>query len=141
MSPRRTKHEGGAALLITVLLLSLGSTAVSLAYPLFAQFLIDEVILGERSDLLGPVALLLVVAGFVSHGLGVLTRVLHAKVSVRVLFELRRRVLLAIHTMPLRVLSKLRRGDLLSRLGGDVAEVQGVITDGALRGLSVLCRG
>lgn len=121
------KPRWGAVFLI--LSLSLVSNLISLAYPLLAKVLIDEVLLGRNGALLGIVALAMVALALLGLSLGALTRYLYTKLTTRVLFEMRLHLYRRLQGFSLRFFSNTRVGEILTRLNGDVAEVQSAGTD------------
>jgi ABC-type bacteriocin/lantibiotic exporter with double-glycine peptidase domain len=128
-----TRHlRGKKRLLTAVFFLGLAGSASSLATPLIGKSFIDAV--AERHDfssvpLIAAALLGLAVADLL---LGTLTRVVHTKLSAKVLVELRERIFAHCINAPLEALEKFRHGDLLSRFGTDISKIQTLLVDGAL---------
>lgn len=118
--------------LTLVALIALVSTAVGLAVPLAAKFLVDEVAVAGRPDRLLPIAGLLFALGLAAMAVRSGGQALHAWTTSHVLFDVR----LALYRRMVRLspeyFAARRSGDLLSRLTADVAEAQSALSDGAL---------
>ena len=112
-----------------ILALSLVSNLIGLAYPLLAKVLIDEVLLGRNAALLKIVAFGMVALAFLGLSLGTLNRYLYTKLTTRILFEMRLHLYRHLQGFSLRFFSNARVGEILTRLSGDVAEVQSAGTD------------
>ncbi|MDA5192590.1 ABC transporter ATP-binding protein [Govanella unica] len=122
-------HAGRLAF---VLLLSVFATGLGLLQPWLTKLLIDGGILGRRMDVLLTVTAVLLLAAFLSAGLGALNRWLYVGVSARILFAFRGRVFAHLLTLSPRYFAAARTGELMSRMDGDVAEVQRFALDSAL---------
>lgn len=105
--------------------LSLLGTGVGLSYPLFAKVFIDELLKGSYQVLLRVVGLGLAfnVLGFL---LGLLNNYLYTRTTLEILHGMR--VDLYRHLLKLspRFFSRTRVGEIVNRLNGDMAEVQGM---------------
>lgn len=112
-----------------ILALSLVSNLIGLAYPLLAKVLIDEVLLGRNAALLQIVAFGMVALAIFGLSLGTLNRYLYTKLTTRILFEMRLYLYRHLQGFSLRFFSNARVGEILTRLSGDVAEVQSAGTD------------
>lgn len=112
-----------------ILALSLVSNLIGLAYPFLAKVLIDEVLLGRNAALLRLVAFGMVALAFLGFSLGTLNRYLYTKLTTRILFEMRLHLYRHLQGFSLRFFSNARVGEILTRLSGDVAEVQAAGTD------------
>lgn len=112
-----------------ILALSLVSNLIGLAYPLLAKVLIDEVLLGRNAALLKIVAFGMVALALLGLSLGTLNRYLYTKLTTRILFEMRLHLYRHLQGFSLRFFSNARVGEILTRLSGDVAEVQSAGTD------------
>lgn len=111
------------------LLLSIISTAVGMIQPLFAKILIDHVLLGKNyaflMTLLGAVLLLLIVSFIIR----VSNSYIYTRYSAKVLFRMREDLFAHLQKVPLTFLSKRKIGDIYSRIGSDMADIQALITD------------
>ncbi len=112
-----------------ILAVSLVSNLIGLAYPLLAKVLIDEVLLGHNQSLLAIVALGMVALALLGLSVGALNRYLYTKLTTRILFDMRLRLYRHLQGFSLRFFSNTRLGEILTRLSGDVAEVQSAGTD------------
>lgn len=115
---------------LLLLLLSLVASALVLTQPFLTKQVIDEGLLGKNFDALMFYALLLLGLGFFSTLLSGLSRYWHTQLSGRILFALRETVYKHLQTLSPSFYAKYRTGDILSRLDGDVAEIQRFALDG-----------
>ncbi len=109
--------------------LSAVSTALGMIQPLFAKFLIDRVLIGNRPDLLLKIlaaVIALVSAGFVIR---VCNSYIYTRYSARLLFRMREDLFAHLHRVPLSLYSKRKIGDLYSRIASDMADIQALVTD------------
>lgn len=116
-------RERAGALAGVVVLSCLGSAAALLP-PYLTQRLVDDGIVGGRVDLvlqLCAAFLALMLAGVAVEALSRLT---YLKLSAHVLFGLREQVWQHLQTLAPTYYARTRGGEILSRLDGDVAEVQ-----------------
>ena len=107
--------------------LILGS--LSAAQPLLTRVVIDEGLIGRHYSRLVLACGAILLVALVGVLLGALHRVLYVRASGRALFSLRSDVYGHLLTVPPRELGVLPLGDLISRLDGDVGEVQRFGTD------------
>ncbi len=124
--------------LARLLSLSLVATLLALLPPLLTQRLIDHGLMqGDFSTVVTHVAALVAV-GLAALGLQGVTRLQHVALSARLLLSLRRSLLRhLLRLAPARWQAR-GRGDLMSRLDGDLSILQGFALDGLLGGLSNL---
>ncbi|MCE8017198.1 ABC transporter ATP-binding protein [Halomonas sp. MCCC 1A17488] len=124
--------------LARLLALSLVATLLALLPPLLTQRLIDRGLMqGDFATVLAFVGALVAV-GLAALGLQGLTRLQHVALSARLLLALRRSLLRhLLRLAPARWQAR-GRGDLMSRLDGDLSILQGFALDGLLSGLSNL---
>jgi len=107
-----------------LLALSLIANLIGLAYPLLGKVLIDEVLLARNGALLKIVALGMVALAMLGFSFSTLNRYLYTKLTTRILFEMRLHLYRHLQGFSLRFFSNTRVGEILTRLSGDVAEVQ-----------------
>ncbi len=119
-----------------LLLLSLLASALVLVQPLFTKSMIDDGMLAGDFSLLLKLALGLLAVGLCSTLLSGMTRYLHTLISARVLFALRSTLYGHLQTLSPSFYAAQRRGDLMSRIDGDVAEIQRFAIDGLFAGVS-----
>lgn len=118
-------------ILVLALLLGLLIAALSAAQPLLTRIVIDQGLIGRQFVRLVEACfgiLGLAVAGFALSGMH---RVIYVRASGRTLFSLRRAVYAHLLKVSPRRLARVPVGDLVSRLDGDIAEVQRFGTDAA----------
>ncbi|WP_407280077.1 ABC transporter ATP-binding protein [Aromatoleum evansii] len=116
-------RERGATLAAVVILSCLGSAAALLP-PYLTQRLVDDGIVGGKVELvlqLCAVFLVLMVGGVLIE---TLSRLSYLKLSAHLLFGLREQVWRHLQTLAPTYYARTRGGEILSRLDGDVAEVQ-----------------
>jgi ABC-type multidrug transport system fused ATPase/permease subunit len=117
----------------TVLIISLSlsalSTTLGMIQPYFAKLFIDRVFIarepGLLSLLLAALISLLVVGFIVRIG----NSYIYTLYSAKLLFKMREDLFAHIQKIPLAFLSKKKSGDLYSRIGADMADIQELLTD------------
>jgi ATP-binding cassette subfamily C protein len=112
-----------AALVIT------GASAAGLVAPWALGVLVDDVAGGADNKAVVKVVLLIGVAALLAGALTALGVTLVARVGETVLARIREKVLDRALQLPAPVLEKVRMGDLLSRVGDDVASVASALTE------------
>jgi ATP-binding cassette subfamily B protein len=113
----------------SVLILALISSALSTALPYLSKLIIDRGLIGHNVR-----ALLILCAGVValaalSFIVGGITRWIYVRVSAAILFGLREQVYGGLLTLAPEFYRRRSVGDLVTRLDGDVAEIQRFSTD------------
>ena len=103
--------------------------SLSAAQPLLTRVVIDEGLIGRQYSRLVLACGAILLVALVGVLLGALHRVLYIRASGRALFSLRSDVYGHLLSVPPRELGVLPLGDLISRLDGDVGEVQRFGTD------------
>lgn len=116
--------------------LSLLASLLVLAQPWLTKTLIDEGLLARDFDRLLQVAVAMVGVGLLGTLLGGVNRYLHTRLSGRILFALRDALYRHLQGLPPSFYARRRIGDLLSRLDGDVAEIQRFAVDALFSALS-----
>ena len=118
-------YWGAEALLMLAMTLGI---ALSLVYPLLMRSIVDDVIDAGRRELLWPLTFGIFGATalgmFLSGGAGWL----QTWVTSRVLVDLRVQAFRHLQALGPAYFSRRRLGDILSRMGGDIAELQRVAT-------------
>ncbi len=114
-----------------VFLLSSFGTVLGLLWPLFTKILIDDVLLARNTSLLVTLCGIMLGATLLGYGIGAVNRYLYTQVTARVLFALRQHLFAHLQKLSLRFHTRVKVGDLLSRLNTDIAEIQSVLTDAA----------
>jgi len=122
--------------LLLMICISLIGGAMGLAQPYLSKYLVDNALMRRDMHALFVVAGLMfattvggVVLNFIS-GYG------YIRLSSSMLFDMRLEVYRHLHTLSPRFFARSRLGDLVSRLNGDVAEVQRISADSFLSSLS-----
>lgn len=124
---------------IAVLLgLSLGASLLVLAQPWLTKTLIDEGLLAKDFGLLVHVAVAMIAVGLVGTVLSGINRYLHTRLSGRILFALRDDLYRHLQQLSPAFYGRKRIGDILSRLDGDVAEIQRFAVDSLFSAVSSL---
>ncbi|WP_107328799.1 ABC transporter ATP-binding protein [Metapseudomonas otitidis] len=124
---------------IAVLLgLSLGASLLVLAQPWLTKTLIDEGLLAKDFGLLVQVAVAMIAVGLVGTALSGINRYLHIRLSGRILFALRDDLYRHLQQLSPAFYGRKRIGDILSRLDGDVAEIQRFAVDSLFSAVSSL---
>lgn len=122
---------------IAVLLgLSLGASLLVLAQPWLTKTLIDEGLLAKDFGLLVQVAVAMIAVGLVGTALSGINRYLHTRLSGRILFALRDDLYRHLQQLSPAFYGRKRIGDILSRLDGDVAEIQRFAVDSLFSAVS-----
>jgi len=122
--------------MLVLLLLSLLATAQVLLQPWLTKVLIDDGLLAGDRDLLVNVALVMILIGILGMALSGLNRYLHTLLSGRILFRLREDLYRHLQTLSPTFYGERRTGDILSRLDGDVAEIQRFAVDSLFAAIS-----
>ncbi|HAV05796.1 MAG: ABC transporter ATP-binding protein [Pseudomonadota bacterium] len=128
-------HLRAVALLLG---LSLCASILVLAQPWLTKMLIDDGLLAKDFPVLVQVALAMIAAGIFSTLLGGINRYLHTQLSGRILFALRDDLYGHLQRLSPGFYGRRRIGDLLSRLDGDVAEIQRFAVDSLFAAVSAV---
>lgn len=124
---------------IAVLLgLSLGASLLVLAQPWLTKTLIDEGLLAKDFGLLVQVAVAMIAVGLIGTALSGINRYLHTRLSGRILFALRDDFYRHLQQLSPAFYGRKRIGDILSRLDGDVVEIQRFAVDSLFSAVSSL---
>ena len=115
-----------------VLFLSLAASLLGLAQPWITKLIIDDGLLAGDFGTVLRMCGLMFLAALVAAGLSVLNRWHYVTASGRVLFALRASVYQHLQTLSPAYFAGISPGDLMTRLDGDVAEVQRFSIDSAL---------
>lgn len=122
--------------ILGLLLLSLAASALVLLQPWLTKTLIDDGLLAKDYAALISIALGMVVVGIVSTVLSGVNRYLHTRLSGRILFALRNDLYQHLQTLSPLFYGRHRIGDLMSRLDGDVAQIQRFAVDSLFSAVS-----
>ena len=116
--------------IILLLALSLSASALVLLQPYLTKILIDDGLLAKSFPTLLTAAAAMLMVGILSTCLSGINRYLHTRLSGTILFNLRESVYSHLQCLSPNFYAKQRTGDILSRLDGDVAELQRFAVDG-----------
>ncbi|MDV5097135.1 ABC transporter ATP-binding protein [Pseudomonas sp. LSJ-87] len=118
--------------------LSLGASLLALAQPWLVKTLIDEGLLAKDYQTLWHMAAIMISAGLLGTVLAGVNRYLHTRLSGRILFALRDDLYRHLQQLSPTFYGRRRIGDILSRLDGDVAEIQRFAVDSLFSAVSAL---
>lgn len=116
--------------------LSVCASALVLVQPWLTKLLIDDGLLARNFPMLVMIAGLMIVAGLLGTALSGINRYLHTRLSGRMLFALRDDLYRHLQTLSPSFYGQRRIGDLMSRLDGDVAEIQRFAVDSLFSAVS-----
>jgi ATP-binding cassette subfamily B protein len=118
-------------MLLLAFLLGLTIAALSAAQPLLTRMVIDQGLIGRQYARLLAACLGMLALALTGFALGAVHRLTYIRASGRALFSLRGAVYAHVLRVSPRRLARIAVGDLVSRLDGDIAEVQRFGTDAA----------
>lgn len=124
--------------ILRLMALSITASLLVLLQPWLTKLLIDEGLLAGEMSVLVTVVVAMIVATTVATLLSGINRYLHTRLSGRVLFALREDVYGHLQQLSPRFFGGRRIGDLLSRLDGDIAEIQRFAIDALFSATSSL---
>jgi ATP-binding cassette subfamily B protein len=122
--------------IVGLLGLSVCASALVLVQPWLTKLLIDDGLLARNFPMLVLIAGLMIVAGLLGTALSGINRYLHTRLSGRMLFALRDDLYRHLQTLSPSFYGQRRIGDLMSRLDGDVAEIQRFAVDSLFSAVS-----
>ncbi len=124
--------------LLALLLLSVATSTLVLVQPYLTKLLIDDgLIPGDYNRVVTLVGLMFGLGLLATLASGV-NRYYYTRVSGRILFALRETVYRHLQTLSPAFYSRNRTGDVMSRLDGDVAEIQRFAVDSLFTAVSAL---
>lgn len=135
---RHARHWAGkfilpeAKSLFLVMLLAAFMTGFALSQPYFTKILIDDGLMVGDMDVIMGFAGLIIVMSIVVFVVSGINRWLYVELSGRILFCIREDVYERLMKLSPDFYGRWRTGDIVSRLDGDVAEVQRFFTDSLL---------
>jgi len=118
--------------LVLVAMLSLLSTALSLALPYLSKTLIDRALAGRDLVALYRTVGLFTAASIAGFVLTAITGLVYTRVSADVLFDMRVAVYRHLQRLSPRFFARTPLGDILARVNNDVGEVQRVAAESLL---------
>jgi len=115
-----------------VVVLSLAGTAATLALPYLSKLIVDDAILpGDFPALLRIVGLFVGITAL-SFVFNVFSGMRYTKVSADILFDMRLELYLHLQRLSPRFYARTALGDIVSRINGDIGEIQRVTAEAAL---------
>lgn len=126
-------HRRAIAMLLG---LSLCASLLALAQPWLVKTLIDEGLLARDYTTLWHMAAVMILVGVLGTLLAGVNRYLHTRLSGRILFALRDDLYRHLQQLSPTFYGRRRTGDILSRLDGDVAEIQRFAVDSLFSAVS-----
>jgi ATP-binding cassette subfamily B protein len=121
-----------AGALAPVVLLSLAGTALGLYLPYLSKLLVDDGILAGDFGALVRIVGLFVGVTALSFGVNVLSGMRYTRISADILFDMRAHLYRHLQRLSPRYYARTPLGDIVSRINGDIGEIQRVTTDAVL---------
>lgn len=122
--------------IIGLMLLSVFASALVLLQPWLTKLLIDDGLLAKDYGMLVTMSVAMILVGIISTGLSGINRYLHTQLSGKILFSLREHLYAHLQTLSPQFFGGRRIGDILSRLDGDVSQIQRFAVDSMFSALS-----
>ncbi len=110
------------------------STAFSFAFPKLTQFIIDDVIVKHRADLLAPAIGALFAAFFLRDLFNSIRVRINNTFEQNVIYDMRRDVYAKLQRLPVGYFDQRASGDLMTRVIEDVNSVERILIDGTEQG-------
>ena len=118
--------------LTLVFLISIVSTATTLAVPYLTKDLIDTALIGRDVAALRRLVLWFAALGVFSFVLNVTSGLRYTRVSADILFDMRLALYQHLQRLSPRFYARTRLGDIIARINGDISEIQRVAAEAAL---------
>ncbi len=118
--------------LALVFVISLVSTATTLAVPYLTKDLIDTALIGRDLAALRRVVLWFAALGVLGFVLNVASGLRYTRVSAEILFDMRLALYRHLQRLSPRFYARTRLGDLIARINGDISEIQRIAAEAAL---------
>ena len=112
--------------------ISLVSTATTLAVPYLTKDLIDTALVGRNLAALQRIVLWFAALGVFSFVLNVVSGLRYTRVSADILFDMRLALYEHLQRLSPRFYARTRLGDIIARINGDISEIQRVAAEAAL---------
>jgi ATP-binding cassette subfamily B protein len=112
-----------------MILIGLAGSALGLAQPYLSKYLVDNALMRRDAHALVVAAVLMFAATIAGFILNYISGYGYVRISSSMLLDMRMKVYEHLHALSPRFYGRARLGDLVSRLNGDVAEVQRVSGD------------
>lgn len=114
------------------------SLCFAVAYPKLTQFVIDDVIVLKKVNLLTPIILLLITAFLLRDVFNCLRIRINNRFEQNVIFDMRQDVYSRLQRLPVQYFDQRASGDLMTRVVEDVNAVERVLIDGTEQGTVAL---
>ena len=114
---------------------AIGSTLAGLVYPKVTGWVVDNVLVPKRADLLLPYVLMVLGAFFLQSLLNALRIRFNNTFEQKVVFDLRRDLYRTLQRLPLRWYDSRATGDIITRVIDDVTAMERVLIDGVEQGI------
>ena len=124
--------------LLPVVGLSLIGTALSLVLPYLSKLLVDDALVAQDFSALLNIVTLFVGVTAASFLMNVLSGMRYTKVSADILFDMRLDLYRHLQRLSPRYYAKTPLGDVVSRINGDIGEIQRVTAEATLAWLGQL---
>ena len=118
--------------LVPVVVLSLAGTGLGLVLPYLSKLVVDDAILGQDLAALFRIIALFVAITIVSFALNVMSGMRYTRISADILFDMRLQLYRHLQRLSPRFYAKTPLGDVVSRINGDIGEIQRVTAEAAL---------
>ncbi len=118
--------------LVPVVVLSLLGTLLNLALPYLSKLLVDDALLGGDLGALYRIVGLFVAITALSFAMNVWSGMRYTRVSADILFDMRRELYRHLQRLSPRFYARTPLGDIVSRINGDIGEIQRVTAEAAL---------
>ncbi|HUE88043.1 MAG TPA: ABC transporter ATP-binding protein [Vicinamibacterales bacterium] len=115
-----------------VFAISIVSTATTLAVPYLTKDLIDTALIGRDMAALRRIVLWFAALGVLGFVLNVVSGLRYTRVSADILFDMRLALYEHLQRLSPRFFARTRLGDIISRINGDISEIQRVAAEAAL---------
>nr|WP_245572585.1 ABC transporter ATP-binding protein [Actinokineospora enzanensis] len=117
------------ARIVRFLLVSVLLSALAVATPVLAGWVVDAIVRRESSGVVVGLAAIIAGAALVEAGFGLVNRYLSASIGEGLILDLRTRVFDHVQRMPVAFFTRTRTGALVSRLNNDVIGAQRAFSD------------
>lgn len=114
--------------LVTAFVFTVFLTSIQLAPPLLMKFIVDDIIVGGRWDLLEVLVVAMVAIPIFSSGLRVLTSYTINVIANRLIVDIRKHMFGHLLSLSLKFYDDMGTGKIMSRVMGDVATVRNMVT-------------
>lgn len=118
--------------LLLVVVISLISTATTLAIPYLSKDLIDTALVGGDLSALRRIVVWFAALGVFGFILNVTSGLRYTRVSAEILFDMRLSLYAHLQRLSPRFYARTRLGDIVARLNNDISEIQRVAAEAAL---------